>query len=651
LLVHLEGELAQRWQEGERPHVEEILADHPELRNRSRVLLHLICAEIGLRRERGEVVSPSELVQRFPERQEQVAILLDCHRLFDEPLSAGFPLVGERIGPFQLLAEIGRGAQSCVYLASQQTLSDRLVVLKFVPSETFEHLSLARLQHAHIVPLYSTHTDPEGNWLILCMPYLGSKSLADLLKGLRDTPVDRRTGRQLLEVLDQVQPGLPPLPQRGPAREFLSRISYTSAVCWIGACLADAVQYAHDHDLVHLDVKPSNVLVSANAQPMLLDFHLAQPAIHPQDAVPTWLGGTPGYMSPEQRQALEASAQGQALAVAVDARSDIYALGVLLCEALGANVNSTTACEVPTWNPHCRHGLADILSRCLATDPNQRYASAAALAEDLRCHLNDRPLRNTPNRSLLERWQKWRRRQPSALSRWLLAGASVTVLSMIVVLLIQFYHSGQKNLGINRAAHREGWHTIDHISVQARKHQQMGRALLRDNQYEQALAHFARALALEPEHFPFHVDYAICLYRDGRAAAAVQAFHRCIDLAPEHERAKCYVNRGLAYAMLKDEENALRDYDQALRLDPNLAAAYLNRGVLHFQHNRYARAQADWQQALQLGADDAEVLFNLALLHQARQEHAAALRCLERILQADPGNKKATALYARWRTQ
>src|SRR5262249_46359227 len=126
-----------------------------------------------------------------------------------------------------------------------------------------------------------------------------------------------------------------PLPGHGPGRQFLARASYTQAVAWIGACLADALHHAHQRGLVHLDLKPSNVLLAADGQPMLLDFHIAQEPIRPGGATPEWLGGTPAYMSPEQQTVLQAMLAGQPLPVTVDGRSDLYALGLTLSRLLG----------------------------------------------------------------------------------------------------------------------------------------------------------------------------------------------------------------------------------------------------------------------------------------------------------------------------
>ena len=125
--------------------------------------------------------------------------------------------------------------------------------------------------------------------------------------------------------------------RRGPYRKYLAQASFVQAVCWVAACLADALQYAHDRGLVHLDVKPSNVLIAGDGQPMLLDFHLAQGPVLPGLSGPERLGGTPRYLSPEQEAAMESVRSGGEVCVTVDGRSDIYSLGLLLSEALAGD--------------------------------------------------------------------------------------------------------------------------------------------------------------------------------------------------------------------------------------------------------------------------------------------------------------------------
>jgi serine/threonine protein kinase len=445
LAAQLVGEMIQGWRQGQRLLPEDFLARHPELWEHPQAAADLIYEELCLRQEHGLDVPVEQVLARFPQWRPQLEVLFDCQRVLGPRCPAPqFPAPGEALGDFRILAELGRGAQGRVFLASQLSLGSRPVVLKVTPLEAHEHLSLARLQHTHIVPLYSAQDQPARGLRTLCMPYFGGATLAQLLEALQPQAPAQRTGQHLLDALDRVSGELqianrseqehdPPADgsqfaicnlqfaicnSPSPARQFLARASYVQAVCWIGACLADALQYAHERGLLHLDIKPSNVLLAADGQPMLLDFHLAREPIPADGKWPSWLGGTTGYMSPEQQAALLAIQQGRTLTRAVDGRSDIHALGVVLYEALAGSRPAPGAKPRPLHrgNPQVSVGLSDVIGRCLAAAPGDRYPDMAALATDLRRHLANLPLRGVRNRSLGERWRKWRRRRPHGMA-------------------------------------------------------------------------------------------------------------------------------------------------------------------------------------------------------------------------------------------
>jgi hypothetical protein len=147
LATALATEMAQRWRDGERPLVEEFLERHPELQREPEAALRLIYEEFCLRQEFAEEQEPAALLARFPQWRPQLEVLLDCHKLLDAELSPpDMPSVGESIGEFHLIGELGRGAVGCVFLATQPELADRPMVLKVSPGDAEEHLSMARLQ-------------------------------------------------------------------------------------------------------------------------------------------------------------------------------------------------------------------------------------------------------------------------------------------------------------------------------------------------------------------------------------------------------------------------------------------------------------------------------------------------------------------------
>ncbi|MEO6436985.1 MAG: tetratricopeptide repeat protein, partial [Tepidisphaeraceae bacterium] len=308
--------------------------------------------------------------------------------------------------------------------------ADRPVVLKITPldgeggdrgGDGGEHLSLARLQHTNIVPLYAVIGDAKRSVRILCMPFFGRATLAWLLESLAGVPLHARSGRHVVDAIDragaftdEIERVPPPTP--GAARQMLASVSYVQAMCWITACLADALQFAHERGLVHLDLKPSNVLLANDGQPMLLDFHLARQPILPDGPLPDNFGGTPPYMPPEQLAAMESLKSGRPVEIAVDGRADLYALGAILYEALGGRLPiSEQSPPLATVNPQASAGLSEIVAKCLSPRAQDRYGDATALADDLRRHLTDQPLVGVRNRSRAERWHKWRRRRPSTL--------------------------------------------------------------------------------------------------------------------------------------------------------------------------------------------------------------------------------------------
>ena len=240
------------------------------------------------------------------------------------------------------------------------------------------------------------------------MPYLGGTSLDRVFTQIRLHVAGRPTGRSIIEAVDRAQAQIRvEVRKQGSPRRVLEHLSYPDAIAWIASQLADALADAHERGLVHMDVKSANVLIAADGTPMLLDFHLAREPVRPDKPGPSWLGGTPHSMPPEQRAAMTAMREHRPVTVAVDGRADIYALGRLMEEAFA----------VPRGQDGVTPGLKAIISRCVEDDPQARYPQAGSLAHDLRLHLNDEPLAGVPNRSLAERWRKWRRRSPSALTR------------------------------------------------------------------------------------------------------------------------------------------------------------------------------------------------------------------------------------------
>jgi serine/threonine protein kinase/tetratricopeptide (TPR) repeat protein len=235
-----------------------------------------------------------------------------------------------------------------------------------------------------------------------------------------------------------------------PARRYLRTATYVQAVVWIAARLAEALEHAHQRGLLHRDLKPSNILIAADGTPMLLDFNLSAEirSTSPADEAKAMIGGTLPYMAPEHLDAF--NPEGTTPPEAVDERSDIYALGLILYEMLAgrhpfpdpkadgpmtAVLNALTADRlrgapsVRRYNAQVPWSLESVLRLCLDPRPGRRYQSASELAEDLRLSLDDLPLKHAPELSLRERAAKWARRHPRLCSV-----SSVGVLTLVVAI-------------------------------------------------------------------------------------------------------------------------------------------------------------------------------------------------------------------------
>ena len=362
---------------------------------------------------------------------------------------AALPRAGTSCLGFELVADLGAGAFGKVFLARQAALADRLVALKVSPDVGTESQALARLQHTHIVPIYSVHRT--GPLQAVCMPYCGAVTLADVVRDLQCRTDLPRDGTALLAVLaNKARPVGAPAGRVAPAiRAALAGRTYAEAVLWLGGCLAGGLAHAHERGIMHRDVKPANVLLTDEGLPMLLDFNVAEDAKQ-GGAAEALVGGTLPYMAPEQLAVFRARA-GR-----IDDRADVYSLGIVLFELLTGRFpfspvrlppgsdNDSALDEVLAqalaerqggppcprrWNPEVSPALASIVRHCLEPGPERRYPSAAALREDVERHLAHLPLRYAPEPSPAERLRKWARRNPRLPLRLSLAAAALLLLA------------------------------------------------------------------------------------------------------------------------------------------------------------------------------------------------------------------------------
>src|SRR5438874_60889 len=298
-------------------------------------------------------------------------------------------MLGE-LGDYELLEEIGRGAQGVVFRARQKSLN-RTVALKVISLGQWAskaHLkrfrreaeAAASLDHPSIVPIYEVG-EREG----AC--YFSMKFVE---------------GGQLDEVVKRA-----PMSIR-QAAELIAKVART-------------VHYAHEHGILHRDIKPGNILLDAKGEPLLTDFGLARLVEAESTITRTREAlGTPSYMAPEQ-----AAGEQRKLSNA----TDVYGLGAVLYQLLtdhppfaGGTTYETIKLLLDTeprqprlLNPKIDRDLSTICLKCLEKDPKRRYSSALALAEDLERWLEGRPIAARPISAPARIW-RWSRRNPKLVA-------------------------------------------------------------------------------------------------------------------------------------------------------------------------------------------------------------------------------------------
>ena len=350
------------------------------------------------------------------------------------PVSEATPL---ELGNYVLHEEIGRGGMGVVYRARQRGL-ERDVALKVIAAGPLadpelirrfrsEAKAAARLQHPHIVPVYEVGETP--GHAFLSMEFIPGPTLSQ-----------------------RVRRGGPMVP------------------CRAAACLvkvAGAIQHAHDHDLLHRDVKPSNILLDPDEEPFVVDFGLAKSLTdlgEPELTLTRQTVGTPGYFAPEQA---EANAR-------LDVRTDVYGLGAALYFTLTGRppfpgkdmailleqVRHTEPSPPRLFDPSIPRDLETICLKALEKAPAKRYTTARDMAEDLSRFLAGDPILARPLGTLGRAW-RWvqRHRALSAALAGLLAVLLGSSLGMSY-LWFQARDSAQKETVSRQQAEDELWKSL-----------------------------------------------------------------------------------------------------------------------------------------------------------------------------------------------
>lgn len=237
---------------------------------------------------------------------------------------------GETLGEYKIKRVLGKGGFATVYLADHIPLG-REVALKVSKDSGREARTLAQLEHDFIVSVYSETSDPQKKLRWISMQFIPGLPLDGIQSRL---PAEQFTGKGILGVLDkQTTAKLTFDPNQAEMRKTIAGFDKVDAVLWIGYKLAEALAYAHARGILHLDVKPSNILLNRYGRPYLTDFNISlDQQVEMSDNIKQF-GGTWKYMSPEQQDVFYAKDRVKALQ-AIDHRADIYSLAYVMKELL-----------------------------------------------------------------------------------------------------------------------------------------------------------------------------------------------------------------------------------------------------------------------------------------------------------------------------
>jgi serine/threonine protein kinase/outer membrane protein assembly factor BamB len=334
----------------------------------------------------------------------------------------------QRLGDYRLIREVGRGGMGAVFEAEQVSLARRvaLKVLRFggvSDPEALERFqreaeTVAKLHHTNIVPIFAVGCE----------------------KGVNFFAMQFIEGRSLAQVLSDRQAPLAP-----------------KEVAEIGLQAAEALAHAHQRGVVHRDVKPSNLLLDDENRVWLTDFGLARSLDDVTLSLTGALLGTPRYMSPEQATASTKR---------VDHRSDLFSLGATLYELLLArpaftgdnphdviqHILSDEPVPLRSIDPNIPRDLETMVMKCLAKDPQHRYAAARELAEDLRAYLDGRPIkaRRANAVELASRWVKRNQRSTTLVT----SAAAITILVTVLGSLGQAQYNAWRQASVQLSAVR-----------------------------------------------------------------------------------------------------------------------------------------------------------------------------------------------------
>ncbi len=362
----------------------------------------------------------------------------------------------EKLGEFRIVREIGRGGMGIVFEAEQEALARR-VAIKVLPKHLLlsenalkrfhrEAKTAAQLHHTNIVSIVGVGEEDGLHYYV--MQYIDGVGLNEVMKLIQPPEPLSGEDSETSEIMARVRTALlndefsshnsTTSDSLSESNKEIVGIDYFKSVARIGLQVADALDYAHRHQVLHRDIKPANLMIQSDGKVWVMDFGVAKAFEDMAVSMTGDIVGTPRYMAPEQFK-------GKATA-----QSDIYSLGVTLFELLTLQAadermrDSGTLSTVPHLRPLMRlrrfnsripRDLETIIIRATSLEPRQRYKNAAALAVDLQRFIFDQPI-VARRASAFEKTVRWCKRNPALAT---LSSLAVSLLLIILAISVSSY--------------------------------------------------------------------------------------------------------------------------------------------------------------------------------------------------------------------
>lgn len=521
-----------------------------------------------IEREQGSEKSPAEFAQQFPAIEamlladlefEESLITLNEAGLLDDSAVSGelssleptldqsddstvWPVVNDKVSDFTLVERIGVGKFSRVFAARSESTDETIAIKVCRKQGDHEARTLSKVVHSAIGIVKGVEQVPETDLVAIRMPLKSRTTLADVLSSFSvsgDVPEFANTVWEEVQSRNKLQVSTPAWAGK----------SYVAWVHGLMGTLAEALSAAHDQRTAHCDLKPSNVLVTAEGGPILIDFNLSV-RWDVETSSPN-IGGTLPYMAPEQIRAFDAKQRGD-----IGPRTDIYGLAATVYELLtgetpfrsqpDASVSEIlkqrmkSPVAIRKMNPHVPRAFTAVIMDCLSFDPKRRPGSAAALVARLHqvSNLDEKP---------------GPRRRVTATG---VAAAAIVAFASVMTFAVAFPPASSTELPALAISTIE---TLEQAEPGITQMLSDGYDAYEAGSYQDAANTFMKVLTIAPEHDGAAIGHSRAQFKLGNYEAVTTMATRVPDGTPE-----THAVQGLRFALSGEYVLAASKFRQAI---------------------------------------------------------------------------------------